>query len=186
MTIDLTYFEGAIAIPQLNDAAVASDANLFVAEYTEKFFRDLFGDEFYKKYTDGLAANNAKYVAIRDGKDYVNRNQQNKSWKGLKRKLGALDKYISPIADFVFVWYKRTNVTFSTGTGEKTLGAANAEQASANLKIAKAWNRMADMNWELVDFLLSNEIDYPEFKTYYDQRCNRALANMLSKMNIMF
>lgn len=186
MIIATTYFDGPIAIAGITDAATIAEVGMYINELEPEFLNNLLGTDLAGKLVQGLTDATPKYVSIRDGGAYTNREGRPARWFGLKRKLGDSDKYISPIADYVYCNYMRTNATLTTGTGEKVVAAANTVQASAQIKIGRAWNRMAVMNWELVDFLLSNVTDYPEFSAYYNQRNNVTLAKMLSRMNILF
>lgn len=88
-------------------------------------------------------------------------------------------KKTSPIANYVYWHWMADQATVTTGTGEKASAAANAVDASPARKMVRAWNQMVDWNCELVEFLLSNPADYPEFQNHY----GRMPADLLKYQN---
>lgn len=191
MIIDTTYFYGELSIAQITDASISGTVTRFINQYEPKILMDLFGYELYKNYKAGIDATDQKYVDIRDGKEYTNRAGKLTKWRGLKETITApvtgppavAGQYQSLIANYVYYHYIRNEVSATTGTGEKTLNAQNAATASPRFKLARAWNQMVDWNCELVEFLLANETDYPEFLYHYS---NRALQNLLTPVNPIF
>lgn len=166
-TIDSTYFFGPVLIPQNSDSAVSGSLQLFIDTKEPELLRQLLGYELHKAYTAGIAAGSpdAKWIAIRDGKEYTNRQGYLDKWRGLKFTDGTGKK--SPIANYVYWHWMENEATVTTGTGEKKAANQNAVDASPAVKMVRAWNEMIDMNWELIEFLLSNQSDYPEFINYF-------------------
>lgn len=189
--IDTSFFYGDLSIAQITDAAVANTVTRVINEREPELLLALFGYELYKNYQAGIIANTPKYIDIRDGKEYTNRAGRLTKWRGLKETVVApvigppavAGQYRSLIANYVYYWHMRNNATASTGTGEKTAKAQNATDASPRQKMASAWNQMVQWNCKLVEFLLSNQSDYPEFLNHYS--C-RELDNLLTTINPIF
>lgn len=169
-TIDASYFSGGLTIAQKSDSAVGTTLTWFIDQGEEKVLSDLLGYELYKNYKTGIAAvsPDAKWADLRDGKEYTNRNEVLSKWKGLKFTSGTAKK--SLIANFVYFNYMQDQFSITTGTGEKQATNQNAINATAGVKMVRAWNEMVGMNRELVEFLLSNQDTYTEFMDHYS-RC---------------
>lgn len=174
--IDTTYFFGDLSIAQITNEAVETSVQLLIKQREPELLIDLFGYELYKNYLAGVATEQ-KYKDVRDGKEYTTRAGKLAKWRGLKNS--TLSQ--SLIANYVYYWYLRDQASVTTGTGEKTAKAQNASNASPRVKMARAWNQMVKWNWELVEFLLSN--DYPEFISHYGS-CE--LENLLTDINPIF
>lgn len=172
-TIDASYFFGELTIAQKSDAAVAGSLSSFIDIYEDKLLTDLFGYELYNNYQEGILANTQIYKDIRDGKEYTNRAGVLSKWKGLIYTLGTTKK--SLIANFVYFNWQQNEATITSGTGEKVATNQNAINASAGNKMVRAWNEMVNMNHELLEFLLSNQDNYPEFIDHY----GRSIPNYL-------
>jgi len=167
--IDISFFFGNLHIAQKSDAAVSSSLNWFIDEYEPRLLTDLLGYELYEAYKTGIAAGSpdAKWTDLRDGKAYTNRAGITVKYQGLKWSIGGSKK--SPIANYVYWYWMENQVSDSTGTGEKVTDAQASAGVSPATKMIRAWNQMADWNRELLEFLLSNETDYPEFTDHYSR-----------------
>lgn len=174
--IDTSYFFGDLNIGQKSE--VAGSLSEFILEYEDRLLNDLFGYAFKKVYDTGIGASTEKYVAIRDGKEYTNRSGQLAKWRGLKYTIGTVKK--SPIANYVYWHWMQNEASSTTGTGEVKLNAQNATSVSPAGKMVRAWNEMVQMVYELIEFLLSNENDYPEFIDWYVY----IPASLLRKQNL--
>lgn len=269
--IDISFFFGELNIAQKTESA--GSLGLFIDEMEPRLLTDLLGYEQYKAYATGIAAGSpaAKWLAIRDGKEYTNRAGHLTYWPGLRfTKSGSsiapiteIVRFLDPIqfkigdggtltpvagtirytntildnvpkhridifrneygvlfpdrhftkvttddffeliapdqfgpeeeftvkitveenasttisaavkkslvANYVYWHWMADQATVTTGTGEKASAAANAVDASPARKMVRAWNQMVKWNLELVEFLLSNPADYPEFQNYYSR-----------------
>lgn len=179
-TIDATYFFAELNIAQKAD--VAASLTMFIDEHEEKLLTDLLGYELYKLYKAGIAVlptPDAKWTAIRDGKEYTNRSGVLTKWKGLRFSDGTAKK--SLIANYVY-WHWLQNAAYTTtASGEKTVKTGGAVEASPVYKMVRSWNQMVDWNKELVEFLLTNDTDYPEFQNQY----GRIPRSILRKQNVL-
>lgn len=175
--IDISFFFGELNVAQKTESA--GSLGIFIDEMEPRLLTDLLGYELYKAYTTGIAAvtPDAKWLAIRDGKEYTNRSGHLTYWDGLIFTKGTAKK--SLIANFVYWHWMADQSTVTTGTGEKASAAANAVDVSPARKMVRAWNQMVKWNCEFVEFLLSNPTDYPEFQNYY----GRIPADLLKYQN---
>jgi len=176
-TIDITYFFGSLNIAQKSN--VSGGVAWFLDEMEPRLLTDLLGYELYKAYKTGIAASTQKYIDIRDGKEYTNRAGILTKWKGLKFTDGQTKK--SMIANYVYWHYMENEMTVTTGTGEKIPQNQNAINASAMIKMVSAWNEMVDWIHELIEFLLTNITEYPEFTNQY----GRIPKSLLKKQNTL-
>jgi len=279
--IDISFFFGELNIAQKTESA--GSLGIFIDEMEPRLLTDLLGYELYKAYTTGIAAGSpeAKWLALRDGKEFTNRAGHLTYWPGLRfTKSGSsitpiteIVKFLDPIqfkigdggtltpvagtirytntlldnvpkdrieifrneygvlfpdlhytkvttddffeliapdqfgpeeeftvkitveenaattisagvkksliANYVYWHWMADQSTVTTGTGEKASAAANAVDVSPARKMVRAWNQMVKWNCELVEFLLSNPTDYPEFQNYY----GRIPADLLKYQN---
>lgn len=204
LIVDTSFFYGDLSIAQISTPAIASTVTNYIKQYEPRLLIDLLGFELYKLYDEGVTNDTQKYLDIKDGKEYTNRAGRPASWRGFKEIIKApvvavvadpdadppveavaaeAGIYSSLIANYIYCKWVKDQATASTGTGEKTAKAENAEDASPRYKIARAWNQMVDWNCELVEFLLTHETDYPEFLYHYS---NRKLQNLITSMNPLF
>lgn len=176
--IDQTYFFGELLIP--NKSSNANSLNEYINEHENRLLVDLLGYELHKLFAAGIAAPSPaeKWLAIRDGKEYTNRSGVFTKWVGLKFSQGTAQK--SLIANYVYWHWMQDMASFTTGSGEKTADNQNAVTASPASKMVRAWNQMVEWNRELVEFLLTNATDYPEFQNHY----GRIPRSLLKKQNL--
>jgi len=176
--INATYFFGALILPQKADTNVSSSLTWLIDELEPKLLTDLLGYELKKLYDAGIAANTQIYKDIRDGKEYTNRSSIVTKWRGLAYADGSAKK--SLIANYVYWHHMEKEASASTGTGEKVPKAQNAVNTSPISKMVRAWNEMVCMNYELIEFLLTNDTVYPEFLNNY----GRIPKSLLKKQNV--
>lgn len=91
----------------------------------------------------------------------------------------------SPISYYVYYWYQRNNASFSTGGGESIPNKQNSRIVTNRRKQVLAWNRMVDLNSQLLQILRFNPNKYPEFNRYAVGCGNAQLRNLLSKQNLL-
>lgn len=157
--IDKGYFFQQLQIPNTDSSETVRLVS-FIDELEVRLLELLFGYPLLK----AIQANNwtlQKYKDIRDGKEYTNRGGNLVRWQGLAFTMGTAKK--SLIANYVYYYWQRDVVSFSSGSGEKTGNTTNAIPATPAIKMVRAWNEMVQWNWQLREFLLSNLDSYPEY-----------------------
>lgn len=137
MLINEEYFKGEIVIPNLNSVSNGISSQIassnfelllsFINKYERRFLVSLLGrdcaDEFYKE---------------------IERKELSGKWFDLKNKLVDETLKLSPIANYVYYWYRRDNVSIATGVGEMETDSDNSVRVSPALKMCRAWNEMVD------------------------------------------
>lgn len=118
--IDSTYFVGEINLP----AGKYSDLALFIARLEKQFLRKALGYELAQLVIDNdvlvadLTAGSGQWEGfINTGKESV-------------------------IAYYVYYYYLRSKVTFTTNTGEKKPDNENSTDATPAFKVMRAWDLM--------------------------------------------
>jgi hypothetical protein len=159
-TIDTSYFYGELSIAQISQAEIAASLQIIIDSREDELLLKLLGYELYKAYKAGVIATTQKYIDIRDGKEYTDRNGNLTKWVGLKFAIGTAKK--SLIANYVYWHYLTDNASFTTGSGEKKTDLAI--NVSPDMKMIRAWNEMVNWNIELHEFLMTKISDYPEYE----------------------
>ncbi len=119
--IDSTYFVGEISLP----VGKYSDLELFISRLEKQFLRKALGYELSKlviENTDPLVA------------DLIAGSGQ---WEGFTNTGKE-----SVIAYYVYYYYLRSKVTFTTSTGEKKPDNENSTDATPAFKVMRAWDLM--------------------------------------------
>lgn len=88
----------------------------------------------------------------------------------------------SPIADYVYFWWLKQNLSHTSGLGEVRSKAENSELVSPKHKAVKAWNDMAEKTALLHEFLRVNSpAVYPEYELYMS---DSEVRYLVTKTNI--
>lgn len=179
--ISISFFVGDLNIPNTDTTSIEERVNYFINKYESALLKDVLGYDLWKAFTEGLeeVSVDQKWIDLRDGKEYVSLNGRNKKWRGLVETVVApveedleadpvvqavAGQYQSFIANYIYYWYQRFNLSQSTGIGEVKTNAENATNADASHKMVTAWNEMVDWIKELIDFLDSDTDSlYPEW-----------------------
>lgn len=149
--IDETYFVRELHIPNVNEAQSESFDVLesFVDEYARQLLRDALGIDIFNELDsyvidgvfDGTGA--PQYIIdLVDGKEYTKDNIIYK-WNGLISTQGVFKK--SLLANFVYSKWFENSFTTTSGVGEVTLNAQNANLVNPTQRIVTYWNRFVDM-----------------------------------------
>lgn len=102
MLIDRTYFVGELNIPNTSQAAIGSQADLFIEQYEDQLLTEVLGYSFYKSFKAGMQEVPVaqKWTDIIEGVEYTDINSKVRFWKGLVTQpptvLNALDA-LNPI-----------------------------------------------------------------------------------------
>ena len=158
--ISPSFFVANINIPNSGDASIASTINWFIQKYETRFLQNALGYPLYKAYLATPSA--ARFQDILNGKEYTDWNGRTTKWDGLVINLSDTQK-TSPIANYVYYWYTRNNITQSTGVAEVIASSENATTVSPRKKMASAWNEMRTQVIILVEFIEQNPTVYPEW-----------------------
>lgn len=156
--IDETYFVGDLNIPGTGNQSIGERLDVFIQKHETELLEDLFGYEMYKAFTDNPTAQ--KWIDLRDGAEYTYQGRTLR-WRGLLIKDNP-DAPRSLIANYVYFHWMRDNVTSTTTSGEKKSQAENSSNASANVKMARAWNEMSDQIAKMYYFLYASTNDYSQ------------------------
>lgn len=173
--IDTSYFFGSIAIAQIETLAVKQSVERYIAEHEALLLGSLIGDALYAGLLDVANANNANYIALKDGGNYMTGLGISK-WNGLRYTINGIKK--SLIANYIYCIYMQDNASATTGTGEKIDNAKKAIPVTPEYKIAKAWNEMVYLNRALYSFLT-----HSNYFQVYDLPYTRRLY---SPINVLF
>lgn len=190
--ISPSYFYGDISIAQLSETSVAANVQRSIDKYEPRIFECLLGATMYGEL---LAAYDAidpeggelasPWKELMGGTTYTSIYGYTKSWIGLAPVLGTVA--FSPIANYIYYWYQRTVFTHTVGSGEKKNKSENAVDASPNHKMTRAWNEMVDMNRQLLDYLRSSSIDFPNWSDPMKRPCYpdcKQLFHVIDPLNI--
>lgn len=143
MIIDYTYFKSDIQIPNLDKTWVLENLNNFITEYEKTILVDLLGYDLYKKFIEGVEANEQIYLDLRDGKEYTveySGSDYTVKWAGLKN-----DEKISLLAYFTYFYLVRDNQIPLTGTGTVINANDNSKVVSPVDKLSNAWNKGVEL-----------------------------------------
>lgn len=99
----------------------------------------------------------------------------------------------SIIANYVYYWWHRNEITQSTNIGEVISKSENSTVVGPGYKMVRAWNEMVDQVWQLVYFLDNNILYYPSWSwyngvagtTYWQYYNHTRLTNIFSPINTM-
>lgn len=147
MMIDYTFFQDgllmvdgalALATPSPINRAISGRLEWFIERYEPEYLCKLLGEELYND-----------FLANQEG-------EMSDKWAEFKKLLvkdNALTK-TSPIANYVFFYFVRSNQSTATINGVKKDGDANI--VSPQQKLIMAWNDMIDANRKLYAWLCKN------------------------------
>jgi len=169
--IDKDYLVGEINIAQTQSVAVQQTIALFITKRETEYLKKALGYAFYKLFIAAITDTSGKWYDLRTGAEYEDADGITRQWTGFQNAGKQ-----SPIANYVYYWMQRDNVTFTTSTGEKEGKGENADNASSAGKMRRAWNEMVDQTCVLYDFLLNKKDDdgnlvYDDFN-YDEVECN--------------
>ncbi len=126
--IDNTYFVGEISLP----IGKYSDLDLFIARLEPQFLKRALGYDLAK-----LVINNDASVSnLITGAEFT-QEEELMEWEGFANEIKQ-----SVIAYYVYYYYLRSTVTFTTNTGEKKPDNENSTDATPAFKVMRAWNLM--------------------------------------------
>lgn len=182
--IDHTYFIGEINLPNTTKADVQERLNFFINKYEEKLLIELLGYDLYKQYKTGLTAQEpeSKWLDIRDGAEYTNSAGIMFKWDGLRNE----ETKKSMIANYVYYWWMRNEVSQTSAVGEVITTTENAVRTSPSVKMSRAWNEMVESSWRLIRFLdAKTTVYYPNSYRYWNSLTQARLSDVLTPLNTL-
>lgn len=159
--IDLSYFIREINIGQLSQIYVQENISYFIEKYENDFLINVFGFDMAQQV---IAANND---LINSSQAMQNLIEGNGAWGGLVN-----DVKISPIANYIYVKYTESELMQAAGTGVVIPKNENSTVVNPIYKLVGAWNEMLEIISQMHRFILSNKVDYPDYKWIgYSELC---------------
>lgn len=155
--VNISDFKGRYTIAQSEQPNVASVVQAYIDRYEPEYLKKVLGVTLYQQYNAGILANNAVYLAIRNGDNYTDYYGDIAFYDGLKQ----------PIINFIYFHYLKDNTTFTTGSGEKVIDKAIA--VSSIDKQVRAWNEMVEVNKKLRWYLYSKAVIFGNITFYYNE-----------------
>lgn len=137
--INATYLWGELYVAQKSTAAVAENLNLYINKYEPEFLKQLLGVSLYDDMLVGLAV-----TPTPDPK-----------WTTLRDKIINSQAKVSPIANYVWYWMKRREVSQATGMGEVKPESENGTIVSPAGQMTRAWNEMVDLDFEFYNWFVT-------------------------------
>jgi hypothetical protein len=156
--IDETYFIGELNIPNTDRPAVSEALTNMISIREKELLTDLLGYDMYKLFL--ASPTDPRWADLKNGKEYTVNGRLHK-WEGLIE-----ENTQSLIANYVYYWWIRNEVSKTSGIGEVRPVSENAVNASPADKMVKAWNQMSDKIRRLFHFLYNNADTYPEWDFY--------------------
>lgn len=165
--IDESFFIGEIVVAQTDQVEVSENLQVFIKKYQREFLTLLLGQTVYDQFIAELIKPDADIA---------------QKWKDLYNKLIFVDGLYkgSPIANYVYYFYMRNNVTQTTGIGEGKGKAENATIGINNDKMVRAWNEMSEYSKITIEwfrnFYKANYFTGYYYQGYFRHECEDLLA----------
>lgn len=179
MILDVTYFDGGeLNIPGTGREATDDLLNDFITLYEPEFLQKSLGYPLFKLFNAAINPGpvpDGRFKDLLNGNvEYVDCQKNTKLWGGLNTKL------TTPIAMYVWYWWQRKNVSYTTPSGEQKGKSENATPVGIDTKQMQQWNKMNRIicqMWEYLEQSKNNDgtKKYPEF--------NRALTCRFGVLN---
>ena len=206
--IDSTFFNGPITVPQLGQASVANNLDIFINRFEPRMLQAALGYQLYLDFLDGLSQDvpDQKWINIRDGvvftgsgmwppfywqypflsmyrNWFIPQNPVRKmEWIGFANQANI---YSSPIAGYVYYEYMRDQITQFTGVGVVNTQSENAATVSAATKMKDAFNQMSKDIFFLWQMLEADAHSGSQQYTSYERlKINYAFFQPVNQYNI--
>jgi len=178
--IDSTYFVRNLFVPNVkrtskppagvaNAAMLAtSESNLedYIVKYEADFLKKVFGKQF------------ASYLV-----EHLNDDNIEDRIKAIKVLLIDDNTKVSPIANYIYFYWKRDNLTQTTSAGSEVIGKIDdAVLVSTRRSLSIAWNEMSDMIREIYSHMNEYCDDYVEFDM---SDINEGMTKKINEFNIV-
>lgn len=143
--IDASYFVNELDIPGQSNTVDSTGSALssFIVKYETRYLKELLGLELYAEFQAGLLVDPIE-----------------QKWIDLRNALRNETTKESPIANYVYYWWMRNNVSHTASIGEVVPVAENSQRTSPVGKMVRAWNEMVNLNREIVPTMDANYLSY--------------------------
>lgn len=160
MIIDSTYFINKLALPQVGNPEGLIAVNSFIQQYEPEFLQCALGYNLGQAFVAGLEDSlpEDRWLWLLQGHSYTI-NGYNGAWKGFENATKQ-----SPIANYVFYQFMDNKAVDFVLTGNVVSSTENNRTVNGVDRMVDTWNRMVDMNTDLVNYLRANKTLYPEWK----------------------
>ena len=146
--IDNLYFFNELNLPDGNSNLLAT-LNGFIIQYEKDYLQKSMGYAFWKEFNSHLTDTEGRWYDLLNGAEYTDANDVLQKWDGLKAK-GR-----TPIACYVYYWFRRFDNTQTSSVGEVKAQTANATNTSPALKMSRAWNLCNEHTYKMWDYLVN-------------------------------
>lgn len=157
--INSSFFIRDINLVNLGETKVLERLNYFIAKYEPECLKGIMGTAMYNVI---LTESSQRVTDIAYGTSWVGAVGIDRVWDGLVHSIN-----ISLIADYVYVYFQRSNALQTTGVATKASKPEAGVNASPRDKIINAWQFFANESQHLISFLwnqkIGNDRVYPEF-----------------------
>lgn len=196
--IDTSYFDGSSSlVVSGNEDAI----NKAIVDYEPEYLRAVLGQSLYEAFMTGIATPTGVYFSnqfsdqffkgtiadrwkwIRDGHVFTC-NGMKLRWPGLQN----VEKK-SPVANYVFSYYRGENLTVRTSNGDNVPTGTNMTPVGGpDDRIRRAWNSMAEWNdilYRMITTLKATDGTplYPEF-VRSELYCYKESVNVYNRMQL--
>lgn len=160
MIIDSTYFINKLALPQVSNPEGLIAVNNFINQYEPEFLQCALGYNLWQAFVDGIEDSfpEDRWVWLLEGHSYTYNGRDN-AWKGFENASKQ-----SPIANYVFYQFMDNKAVDFVLTGNVVSSTENNRTVNGVDRMVDTWNRMVDMNINLLAYLRANKSLYPEWK----------------------
>jgi hypothetical protein len=167
------YFVGENYVPNVTilPGAVSSitEFQTFIGLKETDYLEQFFGYELAKIIIAAVVAFNTdatplptRIADIINGVEFTDLNGRLQKWKGLKRPTDL----ISPIANFVYYYWMRKEISKTTLSGEVMNETENSKNIGRASKMYTNWETGVIQNRILAEFMQVNLATYPEYQEW--------------------
>lgn len=159
--INKTYFFNEIGLP-IGNMNVANALEAFLIQYELEYLQKSMSYAFWKLFSEHLADTDGRWYDLLNGGEYYDAEGVLQQFEGLAKK-GR-----TPIAPYVYYWFRRMYTTDTSSMGEDQGDVMNSGKISPHTKMARGWNLCSEYTCKLWDYLRraedeSGERLFPEF-----------------------
>jgi hypothetical protein len=160
LIIDSTYFINKLALPQLSNAEGLIAVNNFILQYESEFLECALGFDLWQAFVAGVedSSPEERWLWLLEGQNYTI-NGRNGTWRGFENH-----SKLSPIANYVFYQFMDNKAVDFVLTGNVISSTENNRTVNGVDRMIDTWNRMVDLNTDLIQYLRANKSLYPEWK----------------------